>query len=224
MANWRARLIELMEAEGLTRKALSAEAGLDPSMVSKILNNPEKEPSIATMQALAKRLRVSTSDLLGELEEIGPVKPIRIAGDVAAGLWIEADTFVDVPPHEPIPRMPDYLGLEQIAYRVRGNSVDLLQIHDGDFVITVPYFQVRVTIQDGDVVVVERRHGHLIERTCKQVQVKPRHYELWPRSSDPRFKEPLIIPRERRTMDTEEVVEVVGLVIGTFRPARWLRR
>ena len=78
-----------------------------------------------------------------------------------------------------------YAGLEQFAFKVRGLSMDQLRIFDGDYIVCVPYWQARPAVQSEDIVVVERRDGHKIERTCKQLLVVKRGFELWPRSSDP---------------------------------------
>lgn len=72
---------------------------------------------------------------------------------------------------------------------------------------------------DGDVVVAERRRGQLVERTCKELKLSNGGYELWPRSSDVKYREPIHVPsiEEGRADDGEEI-EIVGLVIGRFSP------
>lgn len=92
--------------------------------------------------------------------------------------------------------------------------MDLLRIFDGDYVITVPYWEVRASFQNNDVVVVERREGHRFERTCKQIKVHKDRVELWPRSSHEAFQEPLVILINREETESGEEVEVIGLVIG----------
>ena len=98
--------------------------------------------------------------------------------------------------------------------------MNLKNIHDGTFVITVRYWEVRNQPQDGDTVVVERRRdGGLIERTLKEVVIRADRIELTPRSSDDRFKEPIVIPRNLNSHPSEPLeIEIVALVIGTYAP------
>lgn len=147
-------------------------------------------------------------------------KSVPVVGETAAGLWLEPDSW-DEAKYPPVPFVPTrYADLEQHAYRVIGPSMNLRGIHDGSFVITVSYWQVRNQPQDGDTVVVERRRdGGLIERTLKEVVVRPDRIELMPRSSDERFKEPLVIARNTSLRTEEHVeIEIVALVIGCYTP------
>lgn len=142
----------------------------------------------------------------------------RVAGQVAAGMWL-AENFVDATAYDPIPVvLARYPTLDQIAYKVVGPSMDRVRIFDGDYVITVPYWEARTSPRDGDIVVVESRSGHLVERTCKQVLSHPDRLELWPRSSHEEYQKPLVVPRARLTTDDGVEVEIVGLVVGVHRP------
>lgn len=148
-----------------------------------------------------------------------PIGIAPVGGTVAAGLWI-AEDYVDATVYEPIPIvLHRYATVPQTAWKVAGPSMDLVRIFDGDYVITVPYWVARSSIQDNDIVVVERREAHRYERTCKQIVVQADHYELWPRSTHPAFQSPLILPRRREaSTDSEETIEIIGLVIGRHTP------
>lgn len=144
---------------------------------------------------------------------------IPVVGEVAAGLWREEEVW-DSSKYPDIPRVPGrYDSLDQRAYRVSGPSVDKLRIFDGDFVITVWYEDVRSSITDGDVVVVQRRNGSLTEYTVKQVetQIPDGRVLLWPRSTDPKFTDPIVVPIGDSGCDDNHVA-VIALVIGTYRP------
>lgn len=150
------------------------------------------------------------------LYEIATV-PVR--GETAAGRWLEFDAME----HErfpPIPAVPTkFKNAEQFAFRVSGPSMDKLRILDGDYVICVEYWIARAAIEPGDIVVVERHRGHVMERTCKQVEVKPNKFELWPRSNDPRFQTPIVIDRTDAMEESDgSRVEIVGLVVGRYSP------
>jgi SOS-response transcriptional repressor LexA len=144
---------------------------------------------------------------------------VPVRGDTAAGLWFEHEHMIDEEP-EPIPAVPGkYSNLEQFAYRVSGLSMNKKRIHHGDYVICVNYFDVRAYPESGDIVVVERRRGHLIERSCKELQVVGDGYELWPRSTDPRFADPIRIKnRHDAEADDGTQIEIVGLVIAVHVP------
>lgn len=149
-----------------------------------------------------------------------PIQPrmVAVVGQVAAGLWLEGDDL-SMASHKPVPYVPTrYKNAEQRAYKVSGTSMNLAGIVDGSYVITIPYWQVRERIQDGDLVVVERREGSLLERTVKLVTIGPTSYTLESRSSDPKWEKSIItIPRGGDVAD-DRVVEIVGLVVGSYTP------
>lgn len=154
--------------------------------------------------------------------QIVSVKPIRqyvpVVGRIAAGVWMEHD-FPDEFEGVMIPQIPDvFPRLEQRAYEVSGPSMNLLGINSGDFVVTVPYFMARREPTNGDVVVIERRRDSGdIERSIKEVAVYMDRVELVPRSTDPRYQEPLVVSRGNDGRDDYRDIEIVGLVIGLFR-------
>ena len=146
-----------------------------------------------------------------------PVTPklANVYGVVAAGLWFEDDGW-QTPKFEDVPVVPmKYRGVQQTAWKVIGPSMDLVGIIDGGFVVTVPYWEVRVAPQDNDLVVVEQRDGSKIERSVKQVLILPETIELWPRSSSPEFQRPIVIPRDHSA--DSSAVELIGLVVGFYR-------
>jgi transcriptional regulator with XRE-family HTH domain len=141
-----------------------------------------------------------------------------VVGRVAAGVWTEHDTseeYIGIM----VPYVIDaYPALEQRAYEVSGRSMDQVPILPGDYVVTVPYFEARREPLAGDIVVVERtRDGGYLERSVKEVAVYPDRIELVPRSSDPRFQEPLVVTRAGPQPDDTTQIEIVGLVVGLFR-------
>lgn len=224
MEKWRERLRAAIKAQGLDFKAASLKAGLNPTAVSEILRG--KEPRAETLIALSAALGISLDEVLmgaeAALNQIGTqpaaVRLAPVVGIVQAGLWYEEASPPQIA-EEPIPYVPTrYKNMEQQAFKVQGPSMNLRRIEDGDFVIAVPYWQVRIAPQDNDLVVVERRRdGGEVERTVKEVVVLADRVELWPRSSDPAFTKPITIARNRDSSDFVEV-EIVGLVIGRFSP------
>ncbi len=216
--SWRARLRKHIEDRGLDMKKVSIGAGLNAAAVQQIVKG--KEPKASTLLKILEYLQLSFDELMTGVAPAKSPKSVPVVGETAAGLWLEPDSW-DEAKYPPVPFVPTrYADLEQHAYRVIGPSMNLRGIHDGSFVITVSYWQVRNQPQDGDTVVVERRRdGGLIERTLKEVVVRPDRIELMPRSSDERFKEPLVIARNTSLRTEEHVeIEIVALVIGCYTP------
>lgn len=141
--------------------------------------------------------------------------PVR--GETAAGKWLEFDDL-DTERYPPILAIAGrYPVEEQFVYRVSGPSMDKARIFDGDFVICVPYWHVRTSPTPGDLVVVERRRGPVFERTLKELQMSGDTFELWPRSTDPRFQQPIRVPKNHDLLEEDgTTIEIVGLVIATY--------
>lgn len=156
--------------------------------------------------------------LYGEQNDDAAPEPVLVPvrGNTACGVWAENGRFFDQE-YPPIPAVPTkHKSVEQFAFRVIGMCMDKLRILDGDFVVCVPYWIARAGATDGDVVVIERKRGHVTERTCKQIAVNGNRLELWPRSSDPQFQ-PVIMPNQNDPLDeTGAEIEIVGLVIGRY--------
>lgn len=145
------------------------------------------------------------------------VVQVPVRGEVSAGKWLEFDDF-DAGQYDPIYMVAGrYPVSDQFAFKVSGTSMDKARIFDGDFVICVPYWTARSALTAGDLVVVERRRGPVFERTVKELVIQPKQYELWPRSTDPRFQQPIVIPKVDPMAEADgTVVEVVGLVIASY--------
>ena len=219
MKDWIDNLLALMESKGLNMKTLSLKAGLGDSTVSK-LRKRNGDPQISTIIALADALGVSVDQVIfGTIVENRPVKQIYVVGQVAAGLWFENDAFDEQRFGEIPISEGKWSNFDQRGYKVVGDSVDAIGIADGSFVVTVPYWQARTHIQDGDTVVVERHDGHRIERTVKVVSILPGEFRLEARSNNPRWKDAYIsIPRKTVSGEPDDGrIEIVGLVIGSYR-------
>jgi transcriptional regulator with XRE-family HTH domain len=59
------------EAAGLTLEALAERAGLTPNYIGGI-EMGRRDPSLSTVLAIARGLRISPADLLGGIEEMSP--------------------------------------------------------------------------------------------------------------------------------------------------------
>lgn len=217
------RITEARERAGFkTRKSAADALGMKPSTYYGYEDvEASHMPSREAIQKLAKKFRVTTDWLLSGRSQVEKftdsvsVKTAPVRGVVAAGAWLEADMFDDIE-HEEVPFRPgQFPGLEQFAYRISGNSVDLVRLHDGDYAICVSYWEARHALADNDTVIVERRRGGEIERTCKVLKVTAEGYELWPRSSNPKWQTPIKVTRDHQPEDGVEI-EIIALVIGRY--------
>lgn len=199
--------IKLAEAAGTTRQTISR------------LSKGTMEMTPTWAEKLSPHLGISPANLLS-----GPntgvklvVQEVPVRGEAAAGRWAEADDL-DQGRYKPVSAvLGEYAADIQFAFRIVGPSMDQKRIFDGDFVICVPYWEARARAVDGDIVIVEQRRGQLTERTCKELIVTNGGYELWPRSSHPRWQEPIVIPRANDPHSTDGTeIEIIGLVIGIF--------
>jgi SOS-response transcriptional repressor LexA len=144
---------------------------------------------------------------------------VAVRGKAQAGIWMEFDEF-EGQGLDPVPTVPGaWRSYEQFAYQVKGPSMNLRGIDDGCFVICVRYSNATGTRRDPDIVVVERRRGGVVERTVKELITTKTETQLWPRSSDARFQSPIVVKKDKPdNQDDGTEIEVVGLVIGVWRP------
>jgi SOS-response transcriptional repressor LexA len=174
----------------------------------------------------AKAFKVDPSWLLygkkvnpGEAHHFESVAQIPVRGSTAAGRWLEFDD-TEQDALSPIYAVAGRFPMEQqFAFKVSGPSMDKARIFDGDYVVCVPYWIARVAPTPGDLVVVERRRGTMFERTLKELQMTDSEFELWPRSTDARFQQPIRIKRNHDLIESDgTTVEIVGLVIASYVP------
>lgn len=207
---------------GLTQAQLAERVNTTQSQIQR-LESGQRKLSLEWARRLAPHLQIDPIQLLLGENLNAPVDRVTAAvtlvpvhGKVAAGLWMLHDDAYD---EIDIPAIPRADGLDQFAYQVSGNSMDKLGILHGWFVVCVPYWKSREALTQDDIVVVERRNGQLVERTCKQIVLTPTHYELWPRSTDARWQDPIRIARDQPDADTDGVeIEVIGRVVWKCSP------
>jgi SOS-response transcriptional repressor LexA len=218
------RIRELRKSLKMTQATLAELAKTTQPQIKR-LELGERELTKAWAERIAPHLSTTAQELLfseiqSDKTRMALVKErvmhVPVRGETAAGRWLEYDLATDI--SEEIPVVPGkYASAEQFAYRVVGPSMDLKRIFDGDFVICVDYWIARAKPSHGDIVVVERRQGQLIERTCKEIRAQNGTYLLVSHSSDERFKDPIVLPaNDDHDGQNGTTIEVVGLVIGRY--------
>ncbi len=99
-----------------------------------------------------------------------------------------------------------------------GDSINE-RIREGAFAHVVDAFEIGYSPKAGDYVVIERTRdqGALRERSIKQVAIGKNGVEFWPRSTNPKWSEPLVLNFDGQGRELVDVA-LVGLVIGVYDP------
>ena len=90
-----------MQDKGISAHALEKSAGLKPSAVQNILQGKSKRPTALLLNAIARELNCSISDLLGESSSTSSKKKVgddfqeKIEHDWDSKLFVEAIQFVE---------------------------------------------------------------------------------------------------------------------------------
>ena len=176
---------------------------------------PQKPGNIVELRTYLKDREVPRplTKFAGKLRPIG--RDIPVMGDVAAGLWKEADSREAWQATEHIRLdVPGYESASLYAMRVVGPSMNLVY-PPGRYVVVAPTAEAGV--RPGDYVIVERSRSGLVEITIKQLEVEDGAYVLWPRSSDPEFQEPIRLTGELGDQDRPRLI---GVVVAEYAMTR----
>jgi phage repressor protein C with HTH and peptisase S24 domain len=197
--------------------------GASHTTFTRPVNNPNYKyaPKFPKLQALSEKTGVPLSqDLVNSRdqaqESVRPLSTLPVRYMVAAGLWAEQDFVHDVP-HGEVPMVEDraYAGVEQWAELIKGESMNR-HYRDGDYVHVVSTIALRYEAEPGDhVIVVRTDPGGRTERTCKVVDVVDGRRIVRGDSTNPIWNEPVDVEA-----DPKSTVEILGLVIGSYRPRR----
>jgi transcriptional regulator with XRE-family HTH domain len=196
------RIEERMKVMRWSERETMRQAGVGETSIRNIRSGHAPKP--ATLTRLAHALKVPPSYFLlaAAPEEGRPgvlrMETIFVRGAVQAGVWVEALEWEPAEWMEvsaPIdPRLPK--GTERFGLLLRGTSMNRIY-PPGSILICARYYDLPRGPKTGDEVIVLRRSKQLgsFEATCKEYQLDDlgRHV-LWPRSHDPEFQAPIIIP------------------------------
>lgn len=214
------------------RKLTQAEFAQKLGVTRGAVGNWERGQGIKreNLQAIASAFGVSfewlatgNSSTLGVPVAVNQSQLPQFGGLVQAGGWLAVDEYFNqdvyaVP--EFVARQPQFSKVRQYAYQVRGDSVDLAGIHDGEWVVAADaadYADQYGDLESGDLVVVERVRYQGAERelTIKEIRYYRDRYELHPRSSNSTHQ-PIIVPHNEQP-DDETEVKVVGVVLTAYK-------
>lgn len=226
--DWRDRLQRLMKERRFNARSLSLEAGLGASTISEWLNPKKlKQPSLASAKAVAEALQVSLDAFFeapstinendkGSVEAINHVYA-QLVGAVEAGAWREPDMYaVQEDVSIPIVPHPDFLGLQQYAWKVVGTSMNKVA-EAGSFVIGVSFYDIRRRreLRSGDLVICEiTKDDDTREYTLKRVTRINGRYRLDPESTDERHSAPVWTSDDPH--GENQTVKATHLIIGKY--------
>ena len=111
---------------------------------------------------------------------------------------------------------PRYPHARQYLREVQGDSMNARGINPGDYAHIVDFGDTGANINTGMVVEVTRTRmgGQLREITLKEAEVGPGGVVLWPRSTNPRWKDP--VPLEADDGSDVEV-QITGILLSVIR-------
>jgi transcriptional regulator with XRE-family HTH domain len=207
------RLAELRNRKNLTQSEMAAIMGVSQPAYQR-WETGKREPNLDQIIALADKLGVSVSSLLGQLvaAPLGPT--LFIQGSVAAGIWRDALEY----PRE------DWLAFNgradivanpanRFGLRVEGDSMD--QVYPPGTIIECLSVYDSADLKAGKRVVVTRTNASgEIEATVKELAEQGGEFWLVPKSNNP--------AHSSFKLDTpdEGIVEVkiIAVVVASIRP------
>lgn len=216
----RAFLNHALAVSGLKPHALARRAGVAPTTITRPLNDPEFKftPKPATLRKIAEAAGIELPTGLAAVAPSAPsTEELPVVGPVQAGAWLALDETVQDDPiffsavaDKRYPHAPQWLR------EVRGDSMNARGIMPGDFAHLVDLAAAGINLNTGMVVEVTRTRagGALREITLKEVEVTAHGIKLWPRSTNPRWKDPVILD-DGRGDDIE--VRVTGLLLQAIK-------
>lgn len=215
----RERLRAIIAERGTTPRAVSRAIGSNDTLVRDILSGKSKNARGDTMAKIAEHLGVPVSELMSgvDLPE-GPsaeqLTELPLIGPVQAGAWLAVDdTVQDEPQMMAVALDRRYPTARQWLREVRGDSMNARNVYPGDLAHLVELIGSGVSLNSGMIVEVTRTRdgGALREVTLKEVEVKDDGIVLWPRSINPRWKDPV---RLDDGSGSDITVEITGLLIA----------
>jgi hypothetical protein len=221
-------LRDVIDKTGKTASELAELVGVSHTTFTRPLKNPDYKyaPKFPKLQLLAARTGVPLPDGLAEAPAARDVrlvpKFLEVRYRVRAGHWFELDA--EEPPEQvarAVTPDPEYAEFPQWLELVEGDSFDL-EIRPGHYAHVVDAREMGYEPKTGDWVIVERHRdqGAIRERTIKEVVVDHKgRVALWPRSSNPKWQEPINLDDGARSGEEVEAF-IVGLVLGSYSPRR----
>lgn len=216
------RLREARTSAGLTVEQLAERVQKAASTV-RAHENGQNGIKAPMAERYARALGVSPEWLLygrsaddrGQMPELSE---LPLLSNIQAGAWLSMDDSGQEEP-EMVQHAKDraYPHARQWLREVQGDSMNAVGVMPGDLAHLVEFFG--AGLENGMIVEVTRSRdgGSLREITLKEVEVSDRGVLLWPRSTNPRWKDPVRLNDD----GSDDIhVEVTGILVATTRRFR----
>lgn len=218
----------MRELGGWTVEQLAEESGVPFETVKGVFGRTG-DPRMSTILKLAKALDRDPRWLTGETDNEGQfaeaeaqgLRGLPVRNKIAAGFWREsADAQGYLHDEGPAPPPDAYSNLPQWWEEIDGDSMNRVFPH-GAWVRVIDAIALHYQPRIGDMVVIERRRGDMVERTIKRVVLARGKLAAEGASTDPRWNEPLDLGLGELDLDGEDHIDIVGFVPGdAYLPKR----
>lgn len=142
---------------------------------------------------------------------------LPVLANIQAGAWLAVDDFDQGEERMMSAALdPRYPHARQYLREVQGDSMNARGISPGDYAHIVDFADAGANLNTGMVVEVTRHRGGgmLREITLKEAEVGPGGITLWPRSTNPRWTDPVALEADDGS-DVE--VQVTGILLAVIR-------
>lgn len=214
------RLAELDRNPFEAAKSVELERGF----INDILQGKKRSVRGENLHLLAKALDWTAADLIDAPAakpaptRLPQLRSLPIRFEVAAGSWHAADELRQEPlgNYEEAHLVEEYDQFPQWIEKVVGDSYNL-KIPHGSLIHVVDAVAMGYAPRHGHTVVVQRTRaqGAFVERSLKEVVRTPFGVELWPRSYNPKWDQPLNYLDGAGNNDDVQV-EIVGRVVRAY--------
>jgi len=221
----RAWINQIREATGHAYARIARESGLAPSTLVRFMNDEESVHSLsATTEGKILNKYGARPEQAHALERITNFIRVPVVGVVQAGLWqahFMPDEYV---PEDYVmaPVDPRYPEIQRVAFKVMGDSMDLLY-PQGTIVLAVRFYDLARPPKTGEKVIVVRQTDGVEEATVKEIELlADGRVALWPRSSNPEHSMALIVPEMHSLLafpddGAHPEVRIEALVVQSIR-------
>lgn len=209
-----------LEKSGLKPHKLAQMAGVAPTTITRPLNDPEFKftPKPATLRKIAEAAGLPLPAGLALGPSSAPTtEELPLIGPIQAGAWLALDESVqDEPTYFTAVADRRYPHARQWLREVRGDSMNAKGINPGDLAHIVDLTAAGINLNTGMVVEVTRSRdgGGLREITLKEVEITDAGVKLWPRSTNPRWTEAVVLD-DGQSGDIE--VQITGLLLQAIK-------
>lgn len=222
------RLREARKTAGFTQAELAELAGTTGATINK-LETGTRKLTMEWAQRLAPHLSVpplalfpATVSPYGGIDgdpNFVAVQSQKIRGEIAAGVWMLKESAPIGTEQEFSTIAGRWQGCTQLGYRHRGHAMGGARIFDGDCVVIVNYAEAKRGLANGDLVVIERERGDLVERSCKQLAIRQGGgfaFHNMPQIADAAFADVVECDDAMKEADGTTVA-VLGFVVSVTR-------